>query len=186
MAEKASVIYILAGAAIAAVLLKKTETGQKVIDMTTGTTRGIRNNNPGNIEFNSANVWKGQTGDDGRFSTFDSMANGVRALTILLINYYTIYGAVTVRTIINRYAPGHENPTDNYVLFVANALQVHPDEMINLDEHILGLVDAIIRFENGKSINGRDLVAGFKAGMMAKGLNTQLAGYALKMEIMTA
>lgn len=176
----------LAGGVVAALLLTKTEQGRKVIDMTTGTTRGIRNNNPGNIEYNAANDWRGQTGDDGRFSTFDSMDNGVRALTILLVNYYTRYGAVTVQQIINRYAPGHENPTDNYVQYVADRLGVEYNEMINLDEHMLDLVDAIIRFENGRAIESRELVAGFAAGMQAKGLGTQLAAYNGQIGRMTA
>ncbi|VFS64171.1 Uncharacterised protein [Kluyvera cryocrescens] len=34
--------------------------------------RGIRNNNPGNLEFSKSNPWSGQTGDDGRFAKFET------------------------------------------------------------------------------------------------------------------
>ena len=33
--------------------------------------RGIRNNNPGNLEYSKTNPWVGQTGDDGRFAKFE-------------------------------------------------------------------------------------------------------------------
>lgn len=53
------------------------------------TPRGIRNNNPGNIDFNSRNNWQGQLGVEtgGRFAIFDTPENGIRALGKLLINY---------------------------------------------------------------------------------------------------
>ena len=37
--------------------------------------RGIRNNNPGNIEFNEANPWSGSAGHDGRFIKFKERLN---------------------------------------------------------------------------------------------------------------
>ncbi|UZT50085.1 internal (core) protein [Enterobacter phage 01_vB_Eclo_IJM] len=42
-------------------------------------TRGIRNNNIGNIRV-SKDQWEGATGDDGSFVTFDTPDSGVRAL----------------------------------------------------------------------------------------------------------
>ncbi len=59
--------------------------------MTSGN-RGIRNNNPGNIDYNPRNDWQGQLGyEQGvtkpRFARFDSPENGIRALAKLLINY---------------------------------------------------------------------------------------------------
>lgn len=160
---------------------RKKDVIEMVTDMATGTTRGIRNNNPGNIEYNKANNWNGQTGHDGRFIQFDTMENGVRALTILIVNYYQRYGAVTVEQILNRYAPGHENPTNSYIDFVADKVGVAPRQMLNLDEHLLSLIGAIIRFENGQDIAPGQLVAGFGAGMAAKGMQTQYAAYGQQM-----
>ncbi|WP_409260545.1 hypothetical protein [Pseudomonas putida] len=51
--------------------------------------RDVRNNNPGNIDFNPRNDWQGQIGKepDGRFAIFDTPESGIRALGKLLINY---------------------------------------------------------------------------------------------------
>jgi hypothetical protein len=54
--------------------------------------RGIRNHNPGNIDYHSGNRWKGQLGmEEGcacpRFARFDCAENGIRALAKLLLNY---------------------------------------------------------------------------------------------------
>ncbi|MDR8284944.1 hypothetical protein FPK77_25135, partial [Acinetobacter baumannii] len=49
--------------------------------------RGIRNNNPGNLEASSSNPWVGQTGSDGRFAKFETPEHGIRALGRNLISY---------------------------------------------------------------------------------------------------
>lgn len=53
------------------------------------TARGIRNRNPGNIDYNPRNDWQGQIGKEpgGRFAIFDTPENGIRALGKLLIKY---------------------------------------------------------------------------------------------------
>lgn len=112
--------------------------------------KGIRNNNPGNIEDNPRNQWRGQVGDDGRFAIFDTPVNGIRALARLLFNYNKIYGLSTVSGIINRWAPDSENNTSSYVADVSNRLGVHPQQRIDLAQMMPGLVKAIIRHENGQ------------------------------------
>lgn len=117
------------------------------------TTRGYRNRNPGNIEHNPANKWLGLADppSDGRFCRFVSHAHGIRALALLLMAYYDRHGLATVRGIINRFAPKHENPTGGYVAAVARHMGVGPDGRIDLhDPRIMhALVDGIIRFELG-------------------------------------
>ena len=75
-------------------------------------TRGLRNNNPGNID-KGRDEWEGQElpGDDPRFCTFTSMAYGCRALIRTLMTYRMKHGLSTVREIINRWAPPVENNT---------------------------------------------------------------------------
>ncbi len=98
------------------------------------TPRGIRNRNPGNIDFNPLNDWVGQLGlEEGvanpRFARFDSPENGIRALGKLLINYRGKDGMPgvggrgidTVLETINRWAPSTENDTQAY------ARGGHPD-----------------------------------------------------------
>lgn len=118
--------------------------------------RGIRNNNPGNIDYNKNNQWRGQIGiEEGvakpRFARFDTPENGIRALAKLLLNYQRLHKLNTVREIINRWAPPVENVTSAYVAACARALGVAADEVINLsDRRLLKLLTvAIIRHENG-------------------------------------
>lgn len=120
-------------------------------------TRGERNNNPGNIDFNPANDWQGQLGIEtsgrpARFARFDSPENGIRALGKLLRTYQNKHGLNTVAKIIGRWAPTNENDTAAYVGSVAAKLGVGPTSAINVNsfEVLRPLVEAIIRHENGR------------------------------------
>ena len=69
-------------------------------------TRGLRNNNPGNIR-KSATAWQGlsPTQTDASFFQFISPEYGIRALATILGTYMKNYGLVTVSDIISRWAP---------------------------------------------------------------------------------
>jgi hypothetical protein len=116
--------------------------------------RGIRNNNPGNIDYNPANNWQGQLKVDKtiepRFCRFDTPENGIRALGKLLQTYQSKYGLTTVEGIINRWAPSVENNTKAYVRSVEKTIGSIPGATITLkDPRTLGLfIKAIIRHEN--------------------------------------
>ncbi|EPY03478.1 hypothetical protein [Magnetospirillum fulvum] len=120
--------------------------------------RGIRNNNPGNIDYGPGT--KGFVGCLGveqgvsspRFCRFDSMAHGIRAVGKLLGTYRRKYGLDTVRGLITRWAPPNENDTGAYVAAVARAAEVGPDDPLPAPLPALvmtALVRAIIRHENG-------------------------------------
>jgi len=111
-------------------------------------TRGIRNKNPGNMEPGG---WQGEIGNDGRFATFDTMPNGIRALGKQLRVYQNRYGLDTIREAINRWAPPNENQTDGYVAFVAHVLEVDPDDKLDFNERdtLWWLTVAIMEQENG-------------------------------------
>ena len=118
--------------------------------------RGIRNNNPGNIDYNKNNQWRGQIGIETssinpRFAKFDTPENGIRALAKLLLNYQRFHKLNTVHEIINRWAPPVENVTSAYVTACAQALGVDQNEVVNLsDRRLLKLLTvAIIKHENG-------------------------------------
>ena len=125
--------------------------------------RGLRNNNPGNIDYNSRNDWQGQLPPDlaieKRFARFNSPENGIRALAKLLINYrgkdgmpgVGLQGIDTVRETINRWAPSVENNTEAYVKAVSVEAGVLPNESIDIRDRriLLGVVTAIIKHENG-------------------------------------
>lgn len=120
--------------------------GKKVYDMT----RGLRNNNPGNIRHSSTQ-WQGMsaTQTDTAFIQFTESKWGIRALVKTLQSYSAIHGLKTVRGIINRWAPPTENDTSAYVNAVARALGVSPDESIDVFTRAGDLAQAIIKHENG-------------------------------------
>lgn len=112
-------------------------------------TRGLRNNNPGNIRH--GDKWQGMAAEqkDKSFVTFTTPEYGIRAMTRILRTYYA-RGIVSVRQMISTWAPPNENDTESYVLSVAKKLNVSPDAMItNLDIVLPDLIAAIIRQENG-------------------------------------
>lgn len=114
------------------------------------TIRGLRNNNPGNIENNGIQ-WDGlsRSQTDSRFYQFVSPEYGIRALGKVLLNYQRYHGIDTVRGVIYRWAPPTENDTESYVLTVARKVGVSPDESINLARVLPSLTAAIIKHENG-------------------------------------
>ncbi|CAI3803607.1 structural protein [Pseudomonas putida LF54] len=128
------------------------------------TARGIRNNNPGNIDFNPRNAWQGQLGLEvgvakPRFARFDTPENGIRALGKLLINYRGKDGMPgvggkgidTVLETISRWAPSNENNTQAYAATVARRLGVRTIDPINIKDPatLRGMVVSIIIHENG-------------------------------------
>ncbi|HYC63318.1 MAG TPA: hypothetical protein VEC14_01195 [Reyranellaceae bacterium] len=117
--------------------------------------RGIRNHNPGNIRRNANITWQGQSTvqADPAFVQFTAPLWGLRAVAKLLLNYQANHRLASVRDLITRYAPGHENPTDAYVSNVAAALGVNPDDAIDLRARPAMLeqaLRAIVIQENGR------------------------------------
>lgn len=117
-------------------------------------TRGVRNRNPGNIDYNPANDWQGQLKPDPavetRFARFDSPENGIRALGKLLQTYQRKYGLKTVKAIITRWAPAAENDTAAYVRAVELNTGTRPGAEVDLRAPgvLQGFVKAIIHHEN--------------------------------------
>lgn len=115
------------------------------------TTRGVRNNNPGNID-RGKDRWQGVAADqsgDPRFWVFKDAVFGIRAICVILINDRP-KGVDTVREIINRWAPPIENNTSAYVDAVAKASGFAADQVIDVDQAqvMAPLVNAIIAHEN--------------------------------------
>lgn len=113
--------------------------------------RGIRNNNPGNLENNGID-WLGlaDSQTDPRFYRFSKPVYGIRAMARTLKTYYEKYGINTVEGIINRWAPSFENNTSAYASHVAHKLGVSVDDEIIVTAYIRPLIEAIIKHENGQ------------------------------------
>ncbi|HCM3837842.1 hypothetical protein [Klebsiella quasipneumoniae] len=113
--------------------------------------RGVRNNNPGNLEASSSNPWIGQTGSDGRFAKFETPEHGIRALGRNLISYQR-QGIDTVGEIINRWAPPSDNnDTAAYIKAVCAQLGVTANQPLDASnpDTLQALCAAIIKHENG-------------------------------------
>lgn len=114
-------------------------------------TRGIRNNNPGNIRKSSIQ-WQGAKGHDGSFIKFATPEDGIRAMARILTIYQTKYKLNTTRQIISRWSPASENATDKYINFVAKSLGKKPDDKIDFKnkKDFAKFISAIIKYENSK------------------------------------
>lgn len=142
--------------------------------------RGIRNNNPGNLEFSKSNPWAGQTGDDGRFAKFETPEHGIRALGRNLLSYQR-QGIDTVGDIINRWAPPTDNNnTDAYIKAVCDQLGVAANEPLDASnpDTLKALCAAIIHHENGSQpYSDQQLSSGVSAAIGLSSLPTSTKRY---------
>jgi hypothetical protein len=116
--------------------------------------RGIRNNNPANIKKNNIK-WDGLSDvqDDNTFYKFDDMIYGIRAFFIIIFNDRKLYNIRSIKQIINRFAPESENPTNEYVNFIANKLDIDKDDELCVtdEEMLIKFAQSLFEFENGES-----------------------------------
>lgn len=127
----------------------------------TDMTRGLKNNNPGNIRH-SATRWQGEIevsenneGLDASFKTFMTMAYGYRAMFKLLHNYAVIYNLHTLEQMISRWAPPSENNTRAYISAVSLWSGVASSVKIDTTNPLtmIAVVSAMSRMENGVAAN---------------------------------
>lgn len=168
--------------------------------VTTLDTIGIRNHNPGNIDYHKAHPWQGLANppSDGRRCRFVSAPYGIRALARNLITYQDKRKAKdgtaidTVADIIARWAPEEENDTKAYAAFVATRIckaqgrdLSMPAERVEVNIHdwrdARPLVEAIIHYENGgqpysDSVITKGLVLAGIEPPMKRGSRTLTAG----------
>lgn len=125
--------------------------------------RGIRNNNPGNIDY------RGQSGASlekpgGRFAKFETAYDGLKAMARQLMRYFegktTGKPLQTLNDIISTWAPGNENNTGAYIAQLSKSLGVAPNAVLNLkDPQVLSsLMNGIIHHENGRNPYPGELV----------------------------
>lgn len=115
-------------------------------------TRGVRNNNPGNVRKGTA--WNGldPEGVDSAFCVFVAPEYGIRVIAKLMFAYQDFHDLNTIRGIIDRWAPPSENDTSVYAQFVAERANWGVDTHLilhTMPELLKGMVVAIIAYENG-------------------------------------
>ncbi|GCE83080.1 bacteriophage protein [Komagataeibacter diospyri] len=130
-------------------------------DMSERLPRGIRNNNPGNLDYVGQPGAHLETGVPcPRFAAFPTMADGIRALRDQLLRYGE-RGLTTVRAIISVYAPASENPTGAYVYALCSHMGVQPDTVLDLRDPAIqrSLIAGITTMENGPGHLSPDQIA---------------------------
>jgi hypothetical protein len=131
--------------------------------------RGIRNNNPGNLNYVGQAGAAKEGGPNGRFAVFGSAEAGLQALADQLRRYGS-RGINSVRAIISKFAPVSENNTQAYIGSVSKGLGIGADSALDLnDPRVLqGLMGAIIKVENGKNPYSAEQIAA-ASGVRAAG-----------------
>ena len=124
-------------------------------------TRGIRNNNPGNLRYTTIawegkvpkalnKDWKGTPGNIVKeFEQFYELRWGIRAKMRDIITDIK-RGTNTIATFITAYAPPHENDTAAYIAAVVRATGIPSTMKLEISEDLLILLCKIIaKVENG-------------------------------------
>lgn len=129
--------------------------------------RGIRNNNPGNLNFAGQSGATKEGGEGGRFAVFESMEHGVAALYRQLQLYFK-RGVNTLSSIVKTYAPASDgNNVDAYVSALSKATGKGANEAIDAGDTttIARLMKGIVDHENGKGyISSSDIMGGIQLG----------------------
>lgn len=121
--------------------------------------RGIRNNNPGNLNYAGQQGASRENGN-GRFASFNTPEEGINAMSRQLDLHFTGKSAKskeagrplrTVTDIIGAWAPPGENNTAKYINDVSRQLGVSPTAQLNLKDPATkaALMKAIVTKENG-------------------------------------
>lgn len=120
--------------------------------------RGIRNNNPGNLNYAGQRGASLESGPNARFAAFGTPQAGLNALAQQL-SLYGSRGTDTINAIVAKYAPASENDTGAYAASLAKALGVAPGTKLNLQDPSVmqGLMRGIVSHENGQNPYSSDM-----------------------------
>ncbi|EMV1745754.1 hypothetical protein AABV93_004105 [Enterobacter hormaechei] len=129
--------------------------------------RGIRNNNPGNLNYANQSGATMEGGEGGRFAVFESMQHGIAALYKQLQLYFK-RGINTLSSIVKTYAPASDNNNvDAYISALTKATGKGANEVLDSGDTatIARLMKGIVDHENGKGyISSSDIMGGIQLG----------------------
>lgn len=126
--------------------------------------RGIRNNNPLNLKYNTTDKWQGLADNpsDGTFFVFKTPADGIRAGAITLIAYQDRHDCHTLDDLKNadgtvspgfipRWAPPTENNTAAYISGLSNYMKITAKAAIDVHQYesMRPMIEGMIQQENG-------------------------------------
>ncbi|EPV1274833.1 lytic transglycosylase domain-containing protein [Escherichia coli] len=125
--------------------------------------RGIRNNNPGNLNFAGQKGATLESGPNARFASFPTMLEGIAALD-RQVRLYLKRGKNTIDQIIDIYAPSSDgNNTSSYKSYLSQYTGLGVKEKIDGSnfEIMRKLIQGIINHENGdaaRAVSGDDVM----------------------------
>ena len=151
---------------IFAVVLILLITFRKPINM--ALSRGLRNNNPGNIRLTfdikgKKTFWTGEVeGKDKDFKTFNTLEFGYRAMFVTL-NSYLKKGVNTIEKIINRYAPAEDNNNViSYINTVTSISGLESNKIISNDVQLKKIIKGMSFVENGVNADEEKILKGYQ------------------------
>lgn len=141
--------------------------------------RGIRNNNPGNLNFANQSGATKEGGEGGRFAVFESMQHGIAALYKQLQIYFK-KGINTLSSIVKTYAPASDNNNvDAYISALTKATGKGANEVLDSGDTatMARLMKGIVDHENGKGyISSSDIMGGIQLGAGSSASKNMPAG----------
>jgi len=114
-------------------------------------TRGIRNNNPGNI-VHTPSLWTGEVEcKDVRFKCFSTLRGGLEAMIYNIDAYYLKYKLKSIEGIVSRWSPSNENDTERLIADVTTNFDSLSDSKFSINNsiHYTILIRSLIKQENG-------------------------------------
>ncbi len=144
----------------------QTATDAVVQDMWSKRPRGLRNNNPGNLNFAGQAGATRESGPGGRFAVFGTMQEGIAAL-IRQLALYTTRGIDTIKGIVNKYAPaGDGNNVAAYIGALMKATGKGANEHLDLANMgtLIPLVQGISKHEGNGYLSPDQILGGVRLG----------------------
>lgn len=144
------------------------------------TPRGIRNNNPGNLNYVGQSGARLETHATPRFARFESAFEGFSALGKQIKAYYNGTSKAagyqklqSVEDIISKFAPPSENNTQSYIDKLSKMLGVGRRDALNIhDPQVLAtLMNGITQIENGKNPYAPEMVLKAAQATVAPGVS---------------
>ena len=116
----------------------------------------IAKNNIFNIRAGAG--WVGMTGIRKGFVEFGTREYGIRAWLILMRTYRRRYHCRSIRQIVTRFAPPHENDTAGYIAFCCKEVGVPADEELTGLTQYAQLGKAMAKMETATSLHPNDVL----------------------------
>lgn len=126
------------------------------------TTRGFRNNNPGNLVYVPKRNWQGRKmpRTDTKFDQFVGLDFGVSAMIRVLEENIT--AGKTLKELIYKYAPPGENNTQSYLNSAMKKVGLKSVDSRMDTTHLKSLTITLIQLENSTTISDAEYDLAFK------------------------